>query len=419
MSAINKRAAVICISVPYPASTGTRLRSQSVIQSLIAQGYKVTVIYPRDTHESDSEIARQLGLEKAVSLPVTRRKLLMVQDYLKFFFRIKENELPYSQLRLSFCAKKILRRFQKEEMYDVVVTEYSTATVIRSYIISKFYILDTCDLMSIHNQKVRASQEALSRWEDMGDPAFLELQFSETLDPVISEEEIAELKQYDAIIAISDSEFQKIDSLHLEIPNYLISPCVATPTFEKTDYTGFPVFAYSTNIFNTQGLIHFINKLLPAIIRIIPEFKLLVTGNAPTEAVNCPYLVCLGFVNNIHDIYKSAGFSIIPTFGGTGQQLKVPEVMSYSLAVVGYHQRIDRGILSDGIEGYLANNEEEFITGVVKLWTDRELAETMGRNARKKVSLDLSQESFNSAFRTVIMSLEASVQCPEHASPSK
>ena len=413
MSPTRKRAVVICISTPHPASTGTRLRSQSVIRSLIAQDYQVTAIYPRDTRQSDDQIAHQLGLDKGISLPVTRRKILMVQDCLKFLLGIKQIEIPHGQFRLSFRAKILLRRLRKKEIYDLVVTEYSIATVIRNYLNSNFYILDTCDLMSIHIQQVCVFQAAFSRWQQVGDSSFLELQFAGVLDPVISAGEIAELKQYNALISISDSEFREINSLHLGIPNHLIPPCVSVPVLEKDNYTGFPVFAYSTNVFNTQGLIHFINNLLPAILRFIPEFKMLITGNIPTEALHSPFLVYLGFVGDIHEIYHNAGFAIIPTYNGTGQQLKVPEAMSHSLAVVGYRKRIDSAILSDGVEGYLANNEEEFVAAVVKLWTDRDLARTMGRSARKKVSSDLSQESFDSAFRTVIAGLEQGIHCSE------
>ena len=413
MSSTRKRAVVICISTPHPASTGTRLRSQSVIRSLITQGYQVTAIYPRDTRESDDQIAHQLGMHKGISLPVTRRRILMAQDYLRRLLGIKQIEISYAQLRLSFRARILLRRLRRKEIYDLVVTEYSIATVIRNYINSKFYILDTCDLMSIHNQQARTFEEAFLRWQQVGDFPFLELQFAGVLDPVISGEEIAELEQYNALISISDSEFREINSLHLGIPNHLIPPCVSVPVFEKDNYTGFPVFAYSTNVFNTQGLIHFMNNLLPAILQFIPEFKMLITGNVPTEALHSPFLICLGFVSDIQEIYHNAGFAIIPTYNGTGQQLKVPEAMSHSLAVVGYRKRIDSAILSDGIEGYLANNEEEFVAAVVKLWTDRDLARTMGKSARKKVTSDLSQESFDSAFRTVITGLEEGIRCSE------
>ena len=84
----------------------------------------------------------------------------MAQDYLRRLLGIKQIEISYAQLRLSFRARILLRRLRRKEIYDLVVTEYSIATVIRNYINSKFYILDTCDLMSIHIQQVCVFKEA-------------------------------------------------------------------------------------------------------------------------------------------------------------------------------------------------------------------------------------------------------------------
>lgn len=111
MSPTRKRAVVICISTPHPRSTGSRLRSLSVIQSLVALGYQFTAINPRDTREPDDQIVSQLGLEKGLSLPVTSRKLLMVQDYLRCLLDIKQIEISYTQLRLSFRARILLGTF--------------------------------------------------------------------------------------------------------------------------------------------------------------------------------------------------------------------------------------------------------------------------------------------------------------------
>lgn len=409
MSVNRKRAAVICISAPSPPSTGTRLRCQSVIRSLIDQKYDVTVIYPRDTSESDEEIAIKLGLTKAISLPGNFPLTIFLKKVIAYFFKHMISEVPYSRINLSFRAKYLLRKLKKNPPFDLLITEYSIATPIRHYLRSKHYILDTCDLMSIHYHKVSASKKALSRWREMEDPAFLKIQFFDSFDSVITKDEISDFKQYDALIAISESEHQQINQLQLSSHHYLIPPCVSVPDFTKTDYSGFPVFAYSSNIFNTQGLIHFINVLLPRIIEKIPDFRLIVTGNPPSEASNCSYLICVGFVEKIQDIYENAGFSIIPAYGGTGQQLKVAEAMSHSLAVVGYRKRIDESIFSDGLEGYLADNEEEFVSAVTKLWSDRYTSEIMGRKALAKVQMNLSQKSFNMAFEKVTGNLESQI----------
>lgn len=405
------KAVVICISAPYPVSTGTRIRSNSVIQALLDLGYEVSIIYPRDSNYGDAVIARKLGVAKAVGLPIQNSRISQLRTrILEKLFNKKSPQ--YLHVRLGLRARWALRKFSRQPLFDLSITEYSTATSIQKHIPAKFHVLDTCDIMSIHMQKVFMVRYAIKYFGKYKDSDFLKLDFWDGKRHECHPEEMSDFKRYDSIIAISEQEWCEINRLNLGIPNTLIPPCVRVPEFHKNDYSGPPVFAFSPNIFNVQGLLHFIHRLLPSISKIIPDFRLIVTGNPPEEAHGCPHLICTGYVDDLKDIYARAGFAIIPAYGGTGQQLKVTEAMSYGLAVVGYRNRIDQSILGDSEANCLARNEEEFVESVVQMWNDRIRAASIGQSSLAKVLSHLSQNSFTHSLRGVIEGLESSEATP-------
>lgn len=389
-----KTAVVVCITAPFPVNSGTRLRSYSVIRWLRSNDYNVTAIYPGSDELSEGEVAYRIDIASAIALPSGNRmergiRRVWNQMAKTFWGRSRES---YSRIHIGFRAKKLLKKVSNQN-FDIAVTEYAIATSITSYINAGIYILDTCDLMSIHNDKVSHAQSLFNDYRDKLSRVFVDLRASRRDFPTISDLEKNDLKRYDAVIAISKLEYNVIKDLDLRNRLYLIPPCVKSEV-SKDDYSGFPIFAFSPNIFNTQGILHFVDILLPDILKKVPNFKLYITGDVPAELRQRPELICLGFVTDIREAYQRASYAIIPVFDGTGQQLKVVEAMSFGLAVVGYRKRVDPSILTHQIHGYLADSETDFVNAVINLWNNADLRKIMGHDSQNHVVQSLSQAKF-------------------------
>lgn len=106
-----------------------------------------------------------------------------------------------------------------------------------------------------------------------------------------------------------------------------------TVSIENT-YDGSPVFVIFTNPFNIQGLLFFVEKVLPLILAVIPGFKLRVVGDACRVLKPAPGVDLLGFVPDLKLIYVDSGYAICPLIGGTGMQVKIVEAMAHGIPVV-------------------------------------------------------------------------------------
>lgn len=392
------RAAVICMIPPYPIDCGTRLRSWSVITSLKDLGYEVTVIYPA-LRRNRPKMANNLGVKRAVVVLPGWLERLWREVTRRFFHSASKTDYSYKRVSVGFASKLMLGKLPR---FDVAITEYACTSSISRHIRADHHILDTCDILSFYYRKANHLKELVDLRRIKGCDSLGQLKKLPSLKYTeIHPKELLDFKRYDSIIAISENEsavFQQIG-----LPNIkLIPPCVSMPSKEAHDYSGLPVFPFSGNLFNVQGLIHFKENILPLIIREEPDFRLLITGKPPEEVLNCSHLVCSGYVNDLGEIYRNSGFAIVPVFNGTGQQLKIPELMSYGVAVVSYRMRVDSGVLTHGQGGLLADHESEFKDHVLRLWRDRKLAAEMGGVAEQHAAAHLSQSYFNEKIKELL-----------------
>lgn len=396
------RAVVICMNRPYPINNGTRLRCWSVIESLKALGYEVTVVYPL-RKPSNLKIAEQLGVagEIVVSPTLIHRKWLDLKE--RLFKNSKVKYHSYNRISISRSCKLKLKKLPE---FDIAITEYAKTTSVSRHIGAKHHILDTCDILSFYYIKANKLLKAMNQHGADDNGSFSRLETLDTLNPIdIESKELSDFKRYDSIIAIAEKEFDIFKKIRL--PNVrLISPCVGIPAEAPQNYSGLPIFPFSNNIFNLQGLLHFKEHILPQIIREEPGFRMVITGKPPLEILNSPFFICPGHVEDLGQLYREAGFAIVPVFNGTGQQLKIPELMSYGIPVVTYRMRVDECILSHGQGGLVAENEAEFKKYVLELWRDRKLAAEMGRIAHEIASSRLSQAHFNKTMAELICSLK-------------
>lgn len=396
------RAVVICMNRPYPINNGTRLRSWSVIASLKALGYEVTVVYPV-RRRINPNLAKQLGVAGDIAVIPTFIQRMWHGFQERVFKNSKVRYHSYKRISISRSSKLELKKLPE---FDIAITEYARTTSVSRHIRAKHHILDTCDILSFYNIKANKLLKAMNQQRADGKGTFSQLETLDKLKPAdIRSKELSDFRKYGSIIAIAEKEFAIFQEIRL--PNVrLIPPCVGMPAEAPQNYSGLPIFPFSKNIFNLQGLYHFKEHILPHIIREEPDFRMVITGKPPVEILNVPHFICPGHVEDLGRIYREAGFAIVPVFNGTGQQLKIPELMSYGIPVVTYRMRVDESIMSHGQGGLLASNESEFVKHVLELWRDRKLAAEMGKLARQTASSRLSQSHFNSEMADLIRSLK-------------
>ena len=216
------------------------------------------------------------------------------------------------------------------------------------------------------------------------------------------EEEIAVLKGFDLNILVSSQEVERIHRVDPTVAAHHM-PMVFEPRAEGNTYQEPPLFLAHTNDFNFQGSAWFVQKVLPLILEAEPSFVMRLAGNICKVVKG---LELMGFVEDLAGLYARTRYSICPLLGGTGQQVKVMEAMSYGLPVV-VVPRIARatGIL-DGVNGLVAPDAPAFAEACLRLWRDPELTRRLGAQAREHM---LTKHSFDQAYEAFARDLAAAM----------
>jgi glycosyltransferase involved in cell wall biosynthesis len=156
-------------------------------------------------------------------------------------------------------------------------------------------------------------------------------------------------------------------------------------------YGGAALFVTGPNPFNLQGYLYFVKHVLPRVRRQLPSFTLQVTGATCQSVLPADGVLLNGFVPDLKAAYESARFAICPVFGGTGQQVKVVEAMSYGVPVVITRAAAESSPVRHGVNGLVANNAEEFGNHCMQLWQDRALCQRLGQMAKETIAAEYSR----------------------------
>lgn len=138
---------------------------------------------------------------------------------------------------------------------------------------------------------------------------------------------------------------------------------------------------------NVDGLLWFLDYVLPLIRKEHPDFVITIIGrNPPKNLRKYPNVNVVGWVERVQPFYNHANLSICPLFVGGGVRVKILEAMSMELPVVSTSIGAE-GIDANSEEGLLiADEPQSFAKFVNNLLSDFNFSRQLGKNARKYIS---------------------------------
>lgn len=290
---------------------------------------------------------------------------------------------------------------------DVLVMNYAywDRLIDHARLNSVLRIIDTIDLISLNKEM----QNAIRKWlpsplSNKGVPdELLREDFFDSQNVSASPAEFRTYDRYNYTIAIAATEAEEIRR-NTRRTKVVLLPMTQKPRSIANRYDGPALFPVGPNLFNTQGYLCFVNRILPQVLRLAPSFRLKVTGYyaniIPPEAVEGVEFA--GFLPSLQEAYEGAPFAICPVFGGTGQQVKITEALAHGVPVVAFRSAAERSPLLHNVNGLVANNSEEFGAHVVTLWNDRHLCRRLGEAARLTIADGFSKD-------TLLKSLEGMI----------
>ncbi len=142
---------------------------------------------------------------------------------------------------------------------------------------------------------------------------------------------------------------------------------------------------------NQQGLIWFIEKVMPYILKLIPNAKLYIIGkgmpNWFKKYEDKKNIFILGFIDdeNLEKILQVAKVAITPLFVGGGMRVKILNYLAWGLPTVSTSIGVEGIEVTNGSEILIADNEKSFGKNVVLLLKEKKIWNRLRVKGRTKI----------------------------------
>ncbi|MRR08614.1 glycosyltransferase [bacterium] len=144
---------------------------------------------------------------------------------------------------------------------------------------------------------------------------------------------------------------------------------------------------------NRQGLMWFLRNVLPKVVAMVPDAKLVVAGkNMPSEfkRYRGPNVEVIGYIENPDELLERCRLAVVPLWVGSGMRIKILNYFAAGVPVVSTSIGAEGITAENGRYLMIADDAEEFARSVVTLLHDDELAQRLLSNGRSLVVREYS-----------------------------
>lgn len=141
---------------------------------------------------------------------------------------------------------------------------------------------------------------------------------------------------------------------------------------------------------NSEAVEFIVKEVWPLIKARLPNAKLWIVGNSPTEKVFAlekrdPSIKVTGGIPDIRDAFAGAHVLLAPVFSGKGTRYKILEAMATGTPAVGTSIAVEGLNITPGEHAMVANTAQDMAMAVVKLIANKSLRERLARNGKSFV----------------------------------
>lgn len=188
--------------------------------------------------------------------------------------------------------------------------------------------------------------------------------------------------QSDDVLVVSDVEKEVLEKEGLQGKVSLISNIHTVDQIERPfeKRTGLMFIGGFDHTPNEDGIVWFVESILPLIRQKVPNIYLTIVGSRPSERVKglaSADIKVTGFVEDVRPFFAEAKIFICPLRYGAGVKGKVGQSMAYGLPVVMTSIGAEGMGVIDGQSALIADDEHAFAEKVISLIQDKALWNTL------------------------------------------
>ncbi|MGA8035512.1 MAG: glycosyltransferase family 4 protein [Candidatus Acidiferrales bacterium] len=388
------RILLLSTTIPYPANNGVKMRSWSVLRTLVDQGHRVTLIaFAEGKEQPDPAIERVC--DAVVLIPHRMRSVSSSRDHMGRLWRLFSS-VPYGteSLRSPEMADKIASLL-RDGAFDVVLSE-QTDLLINFPDRSKIPLV-----IDFHNVDYLILERYI-RFER--NPAKQLYAWLESSKMRAWERHGCEM----AALALACSEHDRaiLQTMNPQLPTFVVPNVVDTdsyPTNGEEDPLKI-LFQGGMDWYPNRDAVQFFAlQILPLIRREIPNVRLVVAGRNPPEDFKqrlsgVEGIIFTGTVPDMRTEVASAAVCIVPLRIGSGTRLKILEASAMAKPIVSTRVGAEGLEFVNGPEILIEDDPAAFAGAIAKLLKSPQMRTAMGRAARARAEQQYSLPAMNRAM---------------------
>jgi glycosyltransferase involved in cell wall biosynthesis len=401
---------IITPRLPYPPIEGMRIKSYHLIKGLYERGHEIilvaTLLDPSDTDPNNIwNVQRYVKDLRLINYVAISSKSL--SNMLESFY-IPSKELV-ARLKAHHSAAYISKLIYEKQLH-IVHYDFIHSLILMGPPKSCFSFKNTSFILSLCDSYSFVLRERIRQGAGSGPNSLARWMYALTSYPFAVNLEKGLHKMFQAIHVVSKSDARWLRSLNPFVKPVIIPNGVDIEYFKpmkevaEEDKTLIMIANFRVDE-HVNNAVWFITKVFKKVKRIEPKVKLYLVGKDPPVwlirlAKNIENVIVTGYVPDIRPYLMRASLVVDARREHFGILNHVLQAMSMGKCVIGMPCTF---LAIDDIEPWknavIAKDEEDFISKILFLLSDKETRERIGDNARKFVE-------FNYAWERVVMKYE-------------
>jgi len=381
-----------------PPDTGGKIRSYNILREL-ARKHSVTFFSFYAAHPDDQHPTLNQIFEKTVCVPLTlpepksARELL---DYARYFFSLESYSL------MKYCRPSVrlkLRSLLSERKFDVMLCDFVVSAPAIPWDFPCPKVLFT------HNVEAMIWKR---HYDVARNPLWKALSWREW--KMMERAERRYLKQADHVLAVSEAdrdnflkflELSKLAVIPTGVDIEFFQPRPGEETSNSLVFTGSMDW-----LPNEDGVLYFVDQVLPRIREQLPDVSLWVVGRKPSQRLKKlagrQQVNLTGWVEDVRPYIAAAAVCIVPLRIGGGTRLKIFEAMAMAKPVVSTTIGAEGLPVRHGENILLADTAEGFARETIELLRNPARRKQIGLAAHKMVVENYSWASVTAGFADIL-----------------
>lgn len=224
-------------------------------------------------------------------------------------------------------------------------------------------------------------------------------------------EELAVCRAADAVLCYNSTEHAVITSHILEADKLHITPWVLEskpkgPSFKERE--GIVFLGGFNHLPNGEAVEYLVNDIMPLLAKQRPDINLYVYGSNMPQRIkdmSADNIKMVGFAETLDGVFHDHRVFVAPLLSGAGIKGKVLESMAYNLPTVLTEVAAEGTGLTHGISTLIAQEPQEWVDAIIKLYDDQALWSKFAENSQLLVDAKYSHENGHKAFKDIFASV--------------